>query len=58
MNFYTHYTAWNFKVVRGSEWFKPCDIQIVNIDNVEDVRQWDIIVRFDYENILCNVRLK
>ena len=58
MDFYTYYTVWNSTVVRGSEWFKPCDIQILNIDNIEDVRQWDIIVIFYYENILCNVRLE
>ena len=58
MDFYTHYTVWDFTVVRGSEWFKQCDIQIVNIDNIEDVRQWDIIVRFFFENILFNVWLE
>ena len=57
MDFYTYNTGLNSTVVRGSEWFKPCDIQIVNIDNIEDVRQWDIIVSFYYESILCNVLL-
>ena len=57
MDFYTYYTGLNSTVVRGSEWLKPCDIEIVNIDNIEDVRQWDIIVSFYYESILCNVLL-
>ena len=57
MDFYTYHTVRNFTVVRGSGWFKPWDIQIVNIDNIEDVRQWDIILRFSYENILCNLWL-